>query len=867
MKKILFALCLLIGQMAEAQVKSPQFQIKKEFSTSNLSKQYYEFESGKGPSQNQLAAWFTQQFSVNNKDEFRLLQKEKVGDHSEIRRYGRWFENSRVLNNMIVVQMDHGKAITLVADLPVKRFNQNVEKARDHKVDHLRLAYTLRQEYGIFGQLTFTDGQSAWVGIGDEAELCIGVTGVTEQGHNGVDVYLSPKSNEVVLVDQHMHFSRIQVPTRACTKHSDTVTINVSFDTTDQTYYLIDSSRLIDVQIEHDPFSPWINEIPTSQDTLWSDSLERELGFYDAYYGAQVVYDFFKDRFNRQSFDGNQSRVKLVFKLNETIYANQTMWYDDGEILFVLDSNEHSLTQLDNIAHEFTHGLISSTADFITMDEPGSLAESMADIFALATVYFHNPSAFEWVFSEMDTVDTWIYAVRNFANPRATLQPDVYPGFIEETSLNSYVGKYRFSGIMSHAFYLLVEGKAGRNGYGIPYDVQAIGWDKALRIFYHALTRYMTPNTNFEEGALWVFKATEELFGPCSEESTSVRNAMKAVGLDKHIPDQKVSFEKDGLSPCTEIKQIQFYNTSKFGASYLWDFGDGTTSTEAYPLHEFEDFGVYDVQLIVTPGPEECFASDTLMRKGFVVLQPIKAPEVCMPVFSDFNQGMIEISEVWIDDYHFAGHPEIKTYEDFTCRKEIPVFIGQELTVRMKLQDHIGSEMKYVRFGLDNNLDGRFEWSEYNFLPSVKVEDSVVEVKLVIPEVRLPNELYRLRIGFWHTMSLGGTYTEGSLNCETEITGELHDFVLKIAEEPELPENPIANLWPNPALDQIQVSMHFTEAVEAIGLMDVNSRELSRMQPNGNEIQMDVLDLSPGFYFFYSEMTSGERFIHKFVVK
>lgn len=43
--------------------------------------------------------------------------------------------------------------------------------------------------------------------------------------------------------------------------------------------------------------------------------------------------------------------------------------------------------------------------------------------------------------------------------------------------------------------------------------------------------------------------------------------------------------------------------------SYFWDFGDGTTSTEANPNHEYDEIDVYDVTLIVGT-EEECF--DTL---------------------------------------------------------------------------------------------------------------------------------------------------------------------------------------------------------------------------------------------------------------
>lgn len=43
-----------------------------------------------------------------------------------------------------------------------------------------------------------------------------------------------------------------------------------------------------------------------------------------------------------------------------------------------------------------------------------------------------------------------------------------------------------------------------------------------------------------------------------------------------------------------------FNNTSKGGQSFVWNFGDGTTSTEPYPTHLYADPGTYTVRLTAT---------------------------------------------------------------------------------------------------------------------------------------------------------------------------------------------------------------------------------------------------------------------------
>jgi hypothetical protein len=44
---------------------------------------------------------------------------------------------------------------------------------------------------------------------------------------------------------------------------------------------------------------------------------------------------------------------------------------------------------------------------------------------------------------------------------------------------------------------------------------------------------------------------------------------------------------------------IWFFNLSQYGLTYLWDFGDGHTSTEDSPEHHYTTIGVYDVSLDV----------------------------------------------------------------------------------------------------------------------------------------------------------------------------------------------------------------------------------------------------------------------------
>lgn len=56
------------------------------------------------------------------------------------------------------------------------------------------------------------------------------------------------------------------------------------------------------------------------------------------------------------------------------------------------------------------------------------------------------------------------------------------------------------------------------------------------------------------------------------------------------VPEASFTYSLDGT-------KVKFNSTAKYVTSVLWDFGDGTTSTELNPEHVYDDLGIYDVTL------------------------------------------------------------------------------------------------------------------------------------------------------------------------------------------------------------------------------------------------------------------------------
>ncbi len=82
------------------------------------------------------------------------------------------------------------------------------------------------------------------------------------------------------------------------------------------------------------------------------------------------------------------------------------------------------------------------------------------------------------------------------------------------------------------------------------------------------------------------------------------------------------SFSGSPLASCSAPLTTTFTNNTTGAVSYLWFFGDGTTSTSPNPAHTYNTNGTYTVKLVSTSS-NGC--TDTLTKTAYVVVQPVSA--------------------------------------------------------------------------------------------------------------------------------------------------------------------------------------------------------------------------------------------------
>jgi len=96
------------------------------------------------------------------------------------------------------------------------------------------------------------------------------------------------------------------------------------------------------------------------------------------------------------------------------------------------------------------------------------------------------------------------------------------------------------SGIANHFAYLLAEGSGAKTIGGLPHNsptcngsaVGGIGHEKLGKIWYRALTTYMTSGTTYAQARTATLNAATDLYGASSPERTAVAAAWSAVSVN-----------------------------------------------------------------------------------------------------------------------------------------------------------------------------------------------------------------------------------------------------------------------------------------------------------------------------------------------
>jgi Zn-dependent metalloprotease len=184
-----------------------------------------------------------------------------------------------------------------------------------------------------------------------------------------------------------------------------------------------------------------------------------------------------------------------------------------------------------------SHGVTSKTAALTYSGESGGLNEATSDIFG-TLVEFHAANAEDrgdWLIGEK-VVRSGLgrEALRFMDKPsRDGKSADCWSEKLGDLDV------HYSSGVGNHFAYLLAEGSGKKTLNGVGYTsptcdgstVTGIGRAKLGKIWYRALTVYMTSSTDYADARTATLSAAKDLYGGDSTEQKAVAAAWKAVAV------------------------------------------------------------------------------------------------------------------------------------------------------------------------------------------------------------------------------------------------------------------------------------------------------------------------------------------------
>lgn len=234
-----------------------------------------------------------------------------------------------------------------------------------------------------------------------------------------------------------------------------------------------------------------------------------------------TVLDYFKSTHNLNGYSSSQQNIQVRINGSATSdgYPNNAFFDpQDYSINFGIGDGKESLNLadgLDVVAHEFTHGVVASTANLTYQNQSGALNESFADFFGAMV------DRDDWTMGE----DVYLPnrgVLRDMSNPHNS--DGVLPAVMSEyySGEGDNGGVHINSSIPNRAAWLVAEGLT-IEGRGI-----SIGKAKTEKIWYLALKNYLHPNDGFLEAKEALIQAAIDLYGDAAE-AEAVRTAWDVV--------------------------------------------------------------------------------------------------------------------------------------------------------------------------------------------------------------------------------------------------------------------------------------------------------------------------------------------------
>jgi bacillolysin len=450
----------------------------------------------------------------------------------------------------------------------------------------------------------------------------------------------------------------------------------------------------------------------------------------NAYNYAGTFYNFYKNKYNRDSIDNQGMTLIATARYCDPQYTcpfANAFW--NGEQMVYGDGYASAL---DVVAHEMTHGVTDKESHLFYFYQSGAINESFSDIWGEMIEHDANPSADPtWRMGE----DLSIGAIRSMSDPTIFNDPDSMTSgnYTCDPGLADNGGVHQNSGVGNKAAYLIIKGGTF-NGQ----TVTGIGIDKAAQIYYDVQTHLFTSASDYESLYNSLQQACTTLtgqYGITASDCQQVQKAVTAVAMNQQhtgcaAPDAPVG-------PAGQTASSLFYDDLENTASGNWTTQTLTGSNTWYYPENSNPYG-FDA-LYATSGAHNFWGYDleTTSDSAIAMTQNVALP-AGQTVYMRFNHayvfeasgsyydgGVVEYStnggSTWTDAGSlFVNNGYVGTLATGTPLGTRQVFGGQSfgyISSRLSLGTLAGQNVRF-RFRIGTDSTG---WNYGWFIDDVRL--------------------------------------------------------------------------------------------------------------------------------------------------
>lgn len=620
----------------------------------------------------------------------------------------------------------------------------------------------------------------------------------------------------------------------------------------------------------------------TDNDNNWSTAEHASTGNdsgLDVQWGVEKTYDYFKETFNRNSYDNQgavlNSYIHVLNNWENAAWVGNAMVYGDGASTF------KPLSAFDVTAHELGHAICQSTAQLAYQRESGALNEGLSDIWGAVVENKYAPEKQNFLIGEDITKVSPNY-LRSMSNPNSGFQkqPDTYKGtYWKDASTtgcvtpsqqtNDFCGVHTNSGVINYWFYLLVSGGSGTNDIGKSFNVTGIGFDKAAKIAYRLETAYLTANSNYTNAMNYGIQSAKDLFGTDSDEHKATQNAFYAVGIG-------TAYSGGGTNPTDNqaptAPTLSASGTTSTGTNLFWSGATDNTAVTGYDVYRGTSLlgsTLSTTYAVNGLSPATSYSFSVKAKDAAANISPASNSVTITTLSSGGSTAnycaasATSTADERIRRVKFANIDKASTgtagYENFTSTLG-NVTKGSSYTVTVTPAWTSTRYSEGYAVYIDYNKDGDFADSGELAWSRTATTLSSVSGTITIPASAVTGDT-RMRV----IMKYNGAPTS---SCGTFNYGQVEDYTLRIAapaSATSLTEASTAgktlSIYPNPVKDKLQLKTESSDDYQ-YQIFDQRGSVVLSGETKGQSI--NVHSLSEGVYIL--NLDNGKiKTSHKFI--